>query len=434
MHVNSIVYFMTSFFFFFFKQKTAYEMLRSLVGSEMCIRDRVMTFDNDLDESHIMTWNEVWQVIADSTPFKRGFMTMGLFPSRKIHLVSNATGWINSTIPQIALFRGTATPHIVHFNASTISILSNEEGLDVRADQPMPATVLKFLDKYVDKALTFPETLNTTNIMGRIDAVQSESDALHTLAVLLVRPSCALCETMLSSTSYSAQSQMTAHLPNVEVTLLNVDTAPSIYRQFGRPELPSLVVFRKAEGMEGMTISRLPVPKNAEGTPTVPSRKSVNKFILGDTDNQGIPVHPSAGFYLDAKKLLSEEVVPSITPLVHYTDATDFLMQTRASGRASIVLVMGKSGTRTNEQILAMFRRVRDISSPKLGITFSVLELPRNSRVMEKELLKAGFKAISQPSIYLQTSNGDGTAVDKYFGSKSNDADLVSFILDSVRL
>eukprot|EP00658_Telonema_sp_P-2_P083816 TRINITY_DN9174_c0_g1_i2.p1 TRINITY_DN9174_c0_g1~~TRINITY_DN9174_c0_g1_i2.p1 ORF type:complete len:115 (-),score=31.13 TRINITY_DN9174_c0_g1_i2:90-434(-) len=28
------------FFFFFFKQKTAYEMLRSLVGSEMCIRDR----------------------------------------------------------------------------------------------------------------------------------------------------------------------------------------------------------------------------------------------------------------------------------------------------------------------------------------------------------------------------------------------------------
>ena len=28
---------------FFFKQKTAYEMLRSLVGSEMCIRDRFCT-------------------------------------------------------------------------------------------------------------------------------------------------------------------------------------------------------------------------------------------------------------------------------------------------------------------------------------------------------------------------------------------------------
>ena len=31
---------LVNLFFFFFKQKTAYEMLRSLVGSEMCIRDR----------------------------------------------------------------------------------------------------------------------------------------------------------------------------------------------------------------------------------------------------------------------------------------------------------------------------------------------------------------------------------------------------------
>src|SRR5678815_6049492 len=34
------------FFFFFFKQKTAYEMLRSLVGSEMCIRDRYNAYVN----------------------------------------------------------------------------------------------------------------------------------------------------------------------------------------------------------------------------------------------------------------------------------------------------------------------------------------------------------------------------------------------------
>src|SRR5678815_5841113 len=32
---------MLYFCFFFFKQKTAYEMLRSLVGSEMCIRDSI---------------------------------------------------------------------------------------------------------------------------------------------------------------------------------------------------------------------------------------------------------------------------------------------------------------------------------------------------------------------------------------------------------
>ena len=30
------------FFFFFFKQKTAYEIMPSLVGSEMCIRDRAV--------------------------------------------------------------------------------------------------------------------------------------------------------------------------------------------------------------------------------------------------------------------------------------------------------------------------------------------------------------------------------------------------------
>eukprot|EP00658_Telonema_sp_P-2_P066722 TRINITY_DN55689_c0_g1_i3.p1 TRINITY_DN55689_c0_g1~~TRINITY_DN55689_c0_g1_i3.p1 ORF type:complete len:108 (+),score=28.41 TRINITY_DN55689_c0_g1_i3:53-376(+) len=35
-------------FFFFFKQKTAYEMLRSLVGSEMCIRDSHRSLWEDL--------------------------------------------------------------------------------------------------------------------------------------------------------------------------------------------------------------------------------------------------------------------------------------------------------------------------------------------------------------------------------------------------
>eukprot|EP01015_Nassula_variabilis_P022033 TRINITY_DN399_c0_g1_i12.p2 TRINITY_DN399_c0_g1~~TRINITY_DN399_c0_g1_i12.p2 ORF type:complete len:184 (-),score=68.57 TRINITY_DN399_c0_g1_i12:168-719(-) len=40
-------------FFFFFKQKTAYEMLRSLVGSEMCIRDRIQTTLQDTQETEI---------------------------------------------------------------------------------------------------------------------------------------------------------------------------------------------------------------------------------------------------------------------------------------------------------------------------------------------------------------------------------------------
>eukprot|EP00658_Telonema_sp_P-2_P052038 TRINITY_DN4017_c0_g2_i1.p1 TRINITY_DN4017_c0_g2~~TRINITY_DN4017_c0_g2_i1.p1 ORF type:complete len:366 (+),score=42.36 TRINITY_DN4017_c0_g2_i1:51-1148(+) len=43
-HLVCIFFFI---FFFFFKQKTAYEMLRSLVGSEMCIRDRVRLLEVD---------------------------------------------------------------------------------------------------------------------------------------------------------------------------------------------------------------------------------------------------------------------------------------------------------------------------------------------------------------------------------------------------
>ena len=42
---------------FFFKQKTAYEMLRSLVGSEMCIRDReIPSFQNSVLQLHFNMW------------------------------------------------------------------------------------------------------------------------------------------------------------------------------------------------------------------------------------------------------------------------------------------------------------------------------------------------------------------------------------------
>ena len=41
------------FWFFFFKQKTAYEMLRSLVGSEMCIRD---SLNPDFDRKDPFPW------------------------------------------------------------------------------------------------------------------------------------------------------------------------------------------------------------------------------------------------------------------------------------------------------------------------------------------------------------------------------------------
>eukprot|EP00825_Cyclidium_porcatum_P005559 TRINITY_DN12713_c0_g1_i2.p1 TRINITY_DN12713_c0_g1~~TRINITY_DN12713_c0_g1_i2.p1 ORF type:complete len:133 (-),score=28.99 TRINITY_DN12713_c0_g1_i2:31-429(-) len=36
------------FYFFFFKQKTAYEIMPSLVGSEMCIRDSICISDHEI--------------------------------------------------------------------------------------------------------------------------------------------------------------------------------------------------------------------------------------------------------------------------------------------------------------------------------------------------------------------------------------------------
>ena len=51
------------FVIFFFKQKTAYEVLRSLVGSEMCIRDRSL---RDLN-SPILGTNFLYKEFVHST-------------------------------------------------------------------------------------------------------------------------------------------------------------------------------------------------------------------------------------------------------------------------------------------------------------------------------------------------------------------------------
>eukprot|EP01017_Pseudomicrothorax_dubius_P039098 TRINITY_DN5953_c0_g1_i3.p1 TRINITY_DN5953_c0_g1~~TRINITY_DN5953_c0_g1_i3.p1 ORF type:complete len:134 (+),score=45.91 TRINITY_DN5953_c0_g1_i3:1-402(+) len=49
--------------FFFFKQKTAYEMLRSLVGSEMCIRDRYEAELNSQHEAYEKKLKELREIV-----------------------------------------------------------------------------------------------------------------------------------------------------------------------------------------------------------------------------------------------------------------------------------------------------------------------------------------------------------------------------------
>ncbi len=50
-------------YIFFFKQKTAYEIASCLVGSEMCIRDRVTTGVSNPLQSRWMPW-----YVTESSP------------------------------------------------------------------------------------------------------------------------------------------------------------------------------------------------------------------------------------------------------------------------------------------------------------------------------------------------------------------------------
>ena len=71
--------------FFFFKQKTAYEMLRSLVGSEMCIRDRA---------------KQIGGFLTDEEWFDEFFSTMFLF-SPKSNLSTDPVSYTHLTLPTI---------------------------------------------------------------------------------------------------------------------------------------------------------------------------------------------------------------------------------------------------------------------------------------------------------------------------------------------
>ena len=65
--------YMSIVIFFFFKQKTAYEMLRSLVGSEMCIRDRAHTLQEILTikSDDVAGRSKAYESIIKGEPIKK---------------------------------------------------------------------------------------------------------------------------------------------------------------------------------------------------------------------------------------------------------------------------------------------------------------------------------------------------------------------------
>eukprot|EP00658_Telonema_sp_P-2_P072536 TRINITY_DN61667_c0_g1_i1.p1 TRINITY_DN61667_c0_g1~~TRINITY_DN61667_c0_g1_i1.p1 ORF type:complete len:158 (+),score=32.98 TRINITY_DN61667_c0_g1_i1:92-565(+) len=56
--------------FLFFKQKTAYEMLRSLVGSEMCIRDRSHSNPDPASDTTVAAVKAVAILVGDGSSFE----------------------------------------------------------------------------------------------------------------------------------------------------------------------------------------------------------------------------------------------------------------------------------------------------------------------------------------------------------------------------
>eukprot|EP00658_Telonema_sp_P-2_P053747 TRINITY_DN423_c0_g1_i3.p1 TRINITY_DN423_c0_g1~~TRINITY_DN423_c0_g1_i3.p1 ORF type:complete len:278 (-),score=69.61 TRINITY_DN423_c0_g1_i3:232-1065(-) len=85
------------FFFFFFKQKTAYEMLRSLVGSEMCIRDRSYTGQDD------QFWGHEWSKHGTCCNTTQGLKDQASF-------FGAALSFLNKAGLQDALKTGGVTP------------------------------------------------------------------------------------------------------------------------------------------------------------------------------------------------------------------------------------------------------------------------------------------------------------------------------------
>eukprot|EP00658_Telonema_sp_P-2_P056250 TRINITY_DN44720_c0_g1_i1.p1 TRINITY_DN44720_c0_g1~~TRINITY_DN44720_c0_g1_i1.p1 ORF type:complete len:338 (+),score=105.61 TRINITY_DN44720_c0_g1_i1:109-1122(+) len=79
--------FIWQFFFFFFKQKTAYEMLRSLVGSEMCIRDRPNTVPPVTNVDMAVEYHSQLKALAPEVEF---FMTLYLTPELTPEIIQQA--------------------------------------------------------------------------------------------------------------------------------------------------------------------------------------------------------------------------------------------------------------------------------------------------------------------------------------------------------
>ena len=98
--------------FFFFRQKTAYDMLRSLVGSEMCIRDSDVAAHKPLFDN-VRLWD--WRAFHDTVTQIQALRPYYVFNDTDVDLslihISEPTRLLSISYAVFCLKKKKNTPH-----------------------------------------------------------------------------------------------------------------------------------------------------------------------------------------------------------------------------------------------------------------------------------------------------------------------------------